>query len=175
MKDGLYIGIIFFLIAALAVLGFKKCNTTQVKTNVVISDTSTYEKRHKNTEYEKIETGAFNVIVRLNGELERLRDSVKNIKPKFIPFKARIINADTILSNCDEQMQLCSDYIDFQDQIIIKKDSVIGQYVLRLDNCTENLKFNQEFNNNAGKDKLDLIREINSYKHIIFRLYRKKK
>lgn len=176
MKDGLYIGIILFLIAALVVLGFKKgCNKSGDKPIVVVADTSTYEKRYKDIEYEKKEVGAFNAIEKLNKEIDRLRDSLKKIKPRIVLHKVLVKQKDTIYTSCNEEMQLCSDYIDFQDQIILKKDSVIGQYVLRLNNCSDNLKFHKEFNQNTDKDKIDLIKELGLYKHLICRLYRKRK
>lgn len=166
-----YGGVIVFLICAYF---FKGCNKPKEK-QYVFTDTSTNVLRDGNKGYDTLHQNYLNDTEKKDKRIAYLEDQVKQkvAKIRWLPAKH-----DTVFINCEEQLGYAQDAINYYDSLANALVGELKACKTHVEQQEVQVKFNREFAEKAGKDKLELIQKIvecGDYKHIIFRIYRKKR
>lgn len=109
--------------------------------------------------------------------LEKLNKGLKTVK---VVFKEKYIylksNPTEITdSNCMLTLEYANGTINYYDSVYTLQSKILEDCFKQNGNLDAQVKINKQFAELALKDKGELIRENLSFKHIIWRLYRKRK
>lgn len=155
------------------VISTKRCSSSK-DTKIVFKDTTTNKLREKNAEIDNLSRELFNEYEKNDTKLSRLKDSIKNIVAKYhIRYKTltetKYISDTAILTLLKD----ANDYIIVQDSLIAVYDTTL----INRNEAIELLKEQVELNKNAALKRQDddCCVEVARYKHVVFRLYKRRR
>lgn len=160
------------LAIGLFLIVFRECKKPQ-PTKIIIKDTSTYVQRAENTRFDTIERHYLNEFQKQDNEITRLKERLKQAKIvyKYLPAKNRV---DTLDLDCCKQLSGANEIIMYSDSLTNVYGTSLAECLNRVENLNAQVKFNKEFANRTNADQAETLRELASYHHVIWRLYRKR-
>lgn len=157
MKEFISYTLNLILAMGLFVMAFRSCKEPKQEVKIVKDDTTINQ---LNQDYEDLQRMYFNASETHESEIKRFKALKSSIVYKYIP-KEKIIH-DTLLE--------CCDLIEPANQLIIYSDSLnitLENALISCNGNVEDLKRQLKFN--------VAYKEIGQYKHLVWKLYFKKK
>lgn len=146
---------------------------------VVIADTSRYELRATNAKTDTLHNHYMTEMNKKDSRIDYLEKTVKEKVAKIKWYSSKSgVSHDTVFINCEEQLGYANDAVRFYDSLATEYRDALSKCKTEAESQMVQSKLNKELAEKADNENLELIKEVincGSYKHIIFRLYIKKK